>query len=175
MSAIGVTPFKRHALHAWVPDSRHVSLSRCDGVYLLTTYLLNRTTEFFVIRLASPGAKTEPESRHSIGSSVACLQRPVEPPSWRLTWRPPRCGARLDPHPGPRLGSAVRLRLGASMSSLSHAVAHPMCARPLAHPACWRATSTPAATLCCRLRPTRTPLSAFAYPNLVLRQPTLSQ
>ena len=37
MSAIGVTPFKRHALHAWVPDSRHVSLSRCDGVYLLTT------------------------------------------------------------------------------------------------------------------------------------------
>ena len=36
MSAIGVTPFKRHALHAWVPDSRHVSLSRCDGVYLLT-------------------------------------------------------------------------------------------------------------------------------------------
>ena len=39
MSAIGVTPFKRHALYAWVPDSRHVSLSRCDGVYLLT-YLL---------------------------------------------------------------------------------------------------------------------------------------
>ena len=38
MSAIGVTPFKRHALHAWVPDSRHVSLSRCDGVYLLTFY-----------------------------------------------------------------------------------------------------------------------------------------
>ena len=36
MSAIGVTPFKRHALYAWVPDSRHVSLSRCDGVYLLT-------------------------------------------------------------------------------------------------------------------------------------------
>ena len=36
MSATGVTPFKRHALHAWVPDSRHVSLSRCDGVYLLT-------------------------------------------------------------------------------------------------------------------------------------------
>ena len=27
---------KRHALYAWVPDSRHVSLSRCDGVYLLT-------------------------------------------------------------------------------------------------------------------------------------------
>ena len=40
MSVIGVTPFKRHALYAWVPDSRHrVSLSRCDGVYLLT-YLL---------------------------------------------------------------------------------------------------------------------------------------
>lgn len=36
MSVIGVTPFKRHALYAWVPDSRHVSLSRCDGVYLLT-------------------------------------------------------------------------------------------------------------------------------------------
>ena len=31
-----MTGFKRHALHAWVPDSRHVSLSRCDGVYLLT-------------------------------------------------------------------------------------------------------------------------------------------
>jgi hypothetical protein len=39
VSVIGVTPFKRHALHAWVSDPRHVSLSRCDGVYLLT-YLL---------------------------------------------------------------------------------------------------------------------------------------
>ena len=70
----------------------------------------NRTTEFFVIRLASPGAKTEPESRHSIGSSVACLLRPVEPPSWRLTWRPPRCASRPTPRPslGLRCPTATR-------------------------------------------------------------------
>ena len=42
MSAIGVTPFKRHALHAWVPDSRHVSLSRCDPVFTYLPYLRDR-------------------------------------------------------------------------------------------------------------------------------------
>ena len=72
---------------------KHIRNGRASGI----PNSENRTTEFFVIRLASPGAKTEPESRHSIGSSVACLLRPVEPPSWRLTWRPPRCASRPTP------------------------------------------------------------------------------
>ena len=80
------------------------------GGSLTSGHSENRTTEFFVIRLASPGAKTEPESRHSIGSSVACLLRPVEPPSWRLTWRPPRCASRPTPRPslGLRCPTATR-------------------------------------------------------------------
>ena len=80
------------------------------GSRLTSGHSENRTTEFFVIRLASPGAKTEPESRHSIGSSVACLLRPVEPPSWRLTWRPPRCASRPTPRPslGLRCPTATR-------------------------------------------------------------------
>ena len=92
------------------PARKHARRSHTETGELGIPNSENRTTEFFVIRLASPGAKTEPESRHSIGSSVACLLRPVEPPSWRLTWRPPRCASRPTPRPslGLRCPTATR-------------------------------------------------------------------
>ena len=119
MSAIGVTPFKRHALHAWVPDSRsrHVSLSRCGDGEFTYLYLL---LVGLILSLIPGLSRSVPVGRFSLSRTLFSRSRSTlslshyPPALYRPRPSHQTCKLRSEVHnqhlaSGPKIGRLGRL------------------------------------------------------------------